>query len=319
LSLGEFAMIDRLLKPLAAGFPGALGLEDDAGLVACPPGHELVIAKDAIVAGVHFLPDDPADLIAGKLLRVNLSDLAAMGAEPLAYLTVIARPPEIGIDWLERFTGGLARDQARFGLHLMGGDTVSTAGPLVLTLTIIGTVPVGRAIRRRGARAGDLVLVSGTLGDAAQGLRVLKGLAASEDEALTLVDRYRTPEPRVALGQALRGLATAMIDVSDGLLADLDHLLDASCVGAEIEAAALPISHEAAALPGAIEAALSGGDDYELLLTASPDARSDVARAAAMAGTPLTEIGRITQAQGLVVRDRDGRELQPVRRGWTHF
>lgn len=312
-------MIDRLLKPLAAGFPGALDLEDDAGLIACPPDRELVIAKDAIVAGVHFLPDDPADLVAGKLLRVNLSDLAAMGAEPLAYLTVIARPPAIGIDWLERFTNGLARDQARFGLHLMGGDTVSTTGPLVLTLTIIGTVPAGRAIRRRGARAGDIVLVSGTLGDAAQGLRVLKGLAASEDEALRLLDRYRTPEPRVGLGRALRGLATAMIDVSDGLLADLGHILQASDVGAELEAEALPISREAAALPGALEAALAGGDDYELLLTASPAALGDVAQAAASAGTPVTEIGRITQARGLLVRDRDGRPIETARRGWRHF
>ncbi len=319
MSLGEFEWIDRLLRPLAAGFPGALGLRDDAALVDVPEGRQLVIAKDALVAGVHFLPDDPADLVAGKLLRVNLSDLAAMGAEPLAYLTVVARPADLPDSWLEAFARGLARDQALFDLHLIGGDTVSTTGPVVLSLTILGLVERGRALRRHGARPGDLVCVSGTLGDAALGLRILRGLAAPPELALPVIERYRTPRPRLSLGRALRGIASAAIDVSDGLLADLQHILETSGVGAVVEAAEIPLSEAGRMLPGARSSALSGGDDYELLFTLPAERRSLLPTLAEQLDLPLTVIGRIRAEPGLEVVDEEGRPMRLDRLGWRHF
>lgn len=319
MSLGEFALIGRLLAPLARGFPGALELTDDAALVEVGAGEQLVVAKDAMVAGVHFLPDDPPELVAGKLLRVNLSDLAAMGARPLAYLTTLHRPRELSDGWLEAFARGLGSDQARFGLHLIGGDTVSTPGPLTLTLTILGTVPRGEALLRRGARPGDSVVVSGTLGDAALGLRILQGLAADEDEAMRLVDRYRTPQPRLALGEALRGIATSAMDVSDGLLADLEHILDASGVGAVVDAVRVPLSPTASHLPGALRSALTGGDDYELLFTLPEERLAELPELSERGGVPLTVIGRITAELGLRLLDEHGRPLAPERKGWTHF
>lgn len=317
--MGEFELIDRLLKPLAAGCPGALGLTDDAALVRVPPGAELVIAKDAIVAGVHFLEEDPPELVAGKLLRVNLSDLAAMGAAPLGYLTVLARPPRLPDGWLQGFARGLAADQRRFGCHLLGGDTVSTPGPLTLALTILGTVPEGQALRRSGARPGDEVWVSGTLGDAALGLRVLRGLALPEEEALQLADRYRTPQPRLALGQALRGLATAAIDVSDGLVADLGHIAQTSGVAATLEADRLPLSPAGRGVPGAREAALGGGDDYELLFTAPPEAAEQVLAIGRRLGIGVTRVGRIEPGAGVRVLDQAGQPLELGSRGWRHF
>lgn len=319
MSLGEFELIDRLLKPLARGYPGALELTDDAALVDVPAGLQLVVAKDAMVAEVHFLADDPPELIAGKLLRVNLSDLAAMGADPLGYLTVLARDPGTGTAWLQRFHAGLAADQRRFGCHLLGGDTVSTPGPLTLSLTVLGTVPTGAALLRSGARAGDDLWVSGTLGDAAMGLRILRGLAASEEETLALVDRYRTPRPRLELGRALRGLATAAIDVSDGLVADLGHVLEASRVGAAVDASLLPLSAAGRGIPGAREAALGGGDDYELLFTAPPERRADVEALRQLLDHQLTRIGSVREGPDLSVHDADGRPVLVERDGWRHF
>jgi thiamine-monophosphate kinase len=319
LSLGEFELIDRLLRPLAAGFPGALALRDDAALVDVPPERQLVVAKDALVAGVHFLPEDPADLVAGKLLRVNLSDLAAMGAEPLAYLTVIGRPPQLSEAWLEAFVRGLERDQWMFGLHLIGGDTVSTTGPAFFSLTILGLVNRSTALRRDGARPGDLVCVSGTLGDAAMGLRILRGLAAPEDLAMPLIERYRTPQPRVELGKALRGVATAAIDISDGLLADLVHVLEASGVGARIEASALPLSPATRALPGARSCALCGGDDYELLFTVPVERAPVLSSLSRKLQLPLTVIGRTRVEPGLEVVDERGQPVALERLGWRHF
>lgn len=316
---GEFALIDELLKPLARGFPGALGLTDDAALVDVPAGRSLVIAKDAIVAGVHFFKDDPAETVAQKLLRVNLSDLAAMGADPLAYLTVIARPRDLADTWLEGFTKGLAKDQAEFGLSLIGGDIVSTPGPLLLSCTILGLVDRGKALRRSAAQPGDVVWVSGTLGDAALGLRVLKGLAATEDEAFYLIDRYRRPGPRLALGRRLAGLAHAAIDVSDGLLADLGHILEESRLGARLESHALPVSPVAHGLPGWLEAALGGGDDYELLFTAPDTATGQIEAIGREIDLRVSRIGEITAGPGLEVVDAQGRRLAPGDLGWRHF
>jgi len=320
VSLGEFDLIDKLLKPLAGDDPAALGLDDDAALLGVVPGRQLVVAKDAIVAGVHFLEDDPPESVAAKLLRVNLSDLAAMGAAPRSYLTVIARPAELKNGWLEHFARGLKAEQAAYGLSLIGGDVVSTTGPLVLTCTIIGEVPEGEAVLRRGARPGDDIWVSGTLGDAAAGLRVLKGLAVTEDEALYLADRYRQPQPRLALGQALRGVATAMIDISDGFVADLEHILESSGVGASIEKFALPLSPVARGLPGHDAGALYGGDDYELLFTAPVDRRDTVHAASRQGEVPVTRVGTVTAEPGLEILDEAGQPL-PLddRHGWRHF
>ncbi len=317
--MGEFDLIDRLLKPLAKGFPGALDLTDDAALVDVPQGRSLAIAKDAIVEGVHFLATDPPETVAAKLLRVNLSDLAAMGATPLAYLSVIARPKGLTDAWLAGFAAGLAADQKAFGLHLIGGDLVSTPGPLLLSCTILGLVPRGRALTRSAARPGDRIWVSGTLGDGALGLRVLKGLAVTEDEAFYLVERYRRPQPRTALGPRLVGLAHAAIDVSDGLVADLGHILEASAVAANIDADALPLSAVARGLPGCHDAALVGGDDYELLFTAPDSATSKIEALAQELDLPLTAIGRIEAGQGLAVTDASGKAIEPDGLGWRHF
>jgi thiamine-monophosphate kinase len=319
LALGEFELIARLLRPLAEGYPGALALTDDAALVDLPPGCQLVVAKDAMVAGVHFLADDPPGSVAAKLLRVNLSDLAAMGAEPLGYLLALARPASIGDAWLRGFVNGLAADQAELDVHMLGGDTTSTPGPLTLSLTILGTVPRGTALLRRGARPDDEVWVSGTLGEAALGLRILRGLAVPDEDALPLVDRYRRPRPRLGLGRALRGLASAAIDVSDGLVADLGHILECSGVGAEIEAARLPLSAAARGVPGWLRAALTGGDDYELLFTASVEAGAEIEAIGRRLALDLTRIGRITEGRELRVLDAEGRPMPLERTGWRHF
>ncbi|MCB1884258.1 MAG: thiamine-phosphate kinase [Geminicoccaceae bacterium] len=316
--LGEFAFIDRFLKPLA-GHPGALGLADDAAVLALPEGEAAVLAKDGMVEGVHFLPDCPPDTLAHKLLAVNASDLAAMGARPLGYLTFLARSPAVDAAWLESFAAGLGAAQARFGMTLLGGDTVATPGPLTLSCTVLGTLPFGAEIRRNGARPGDRLVVTGTLGDAALGLRILKGLAAEEEGALWLIDRYRRPTPRLGLGQALRGTATAMLDVSDGLLADLGHILDESRVGAVVGAAALPLSPVARHMPGARDCALAGGDDYELLFTVPPHKLDAALESARRLGVQATLIGKIVAGGGLTVLDERGVAFEPEGRGWRHF
>ena len=240
---GEFALIARHFRPLAG--PGALGLGDDAAVMTPPAGRELVIAADAMVAGVHFLPDDPADLVARKLLRTNLSDLAAMGAEPLGYLMTISAPRDTDEGWFAAFATGLAEDQEAFGLSLLGGDTTSTSGPISLSLTILGSVAPGTALRRNGARPGDGIWVSGSIGDGALGLLAAKGELADPDSYLA--GRYRLPRPRLALGLRLHGIATAAMDVSDGLVQDLGHLCRAGSLAAEIMAEAVPLSPQARA------------------------------------------------------------------------
>ncbi|MGH6719309.1 MAG: thiamine-phosphate kinase, partial [Alphaproteobacteria bacterium] len=248
--MDEFEAIARLFAPLAAAEPGALGLADDAAVLAPPAGRHIVVTTDVIAAGVHFLADDPADLVARKLVRVNLSDLAAMGAEPWVYLLGLTLVRPVDRDWLAAFAAGLAVDQAAFGITLAGGDTTAHDGPTVLSLTALGTVAPGAALRRGTARDGDTVWVSGTLGDAALGLRVLRGefprlAAASRDH---LAARYRLPTPRLDLGRGLVGLAHAALDVSDGLLADLGHICVASGLGASIQVDRLPLSPAARAV-----------------------------------------------------------------------
>ena len=317
----EFALIARHFRRLAG--PGALDLADDAALLDPPAGRQLVLAADAMVAGVHFLPDDPPETIGRKLLRVNLSDLAAMGAAPLGYLMTTALPRDLPADWLGRFVDGLALDQAGFGLSVLGGDTVSTPGPISLSLTILGSVAPGTALRRGGARPGDELWVSGSIGDGALGLRVLQGQLPG-DAAGHLADRYRLPRPRLGLGQALVGVAGAAMDVSDGLVQDLGHLCRAGGCGAWLRAADVPLSPAATALlagdAALLPLILTGGDDYELLFAAPPDAAGQVAAAAARAGVPVARIGGfVAGPPEVAVLATDGAPMALPRGGWSHF
>ena len=321
--LGEFERIRRFFAPLAG--PGGLGLGDDAALVDCPAGQRLIVTTDAIVEGVHYLADDPPDLIARKLLRVNLSDLAAMAARPLHYLLTTALPAALGEDWLRGFAKGLGEDQRRYAIDLLGGDSVMTPGPAVLSLTMIGATAAGTEVRRRGARPGDAIWVSGTLGDAFLGLEVLRGRhpALAAEHRAALVARYRLPEPRTELGPQLAGIADAMIDISDGLLADLGHICEASDAAAVVELAALPLSPAAqavvAAEPSIRPLLAAGGDDYELLFTAPENAASAIAGLAARLGLPLAPIGRIEPGAGVRLVDADGRAVAVAAAGWRHF
>ncbi len=315
----EFELIRSILAPLAEAGPPAFGLRDDAAILTPPPRTELVLAKDMMVAGVHFFPDDAPELVARKLLRVNLSDLAATGATPVGYLLGLAFADGIDESYARRFAHGLARDQQEFGCRLLGGDTVAGAARLVLSLTALGHVPAGAALHRAGATPDDLVFVSGTIGDAALALLALRG-AGIADPVLT--DRYYLPTPRLALGAALRGIATAAIDVSDGLAADLGHLCRESGVGAEVEVARLPLSPAVRARldadPRLIATVLSGGDDYELLFTAPAARRREIEAAAVRAGVAVSEIGRITAQEGVSIRDGDGSLIPLDRPGFEH-
>ncbi len=323
--LDEFGLIARYFAPLAAAVPGALGLTDDGALLDTEPGRQLVITTDTMVAGVHFLPDDPPDLVARKLLRVNLSDLGSMGAKPLVYTLNTAFGPDVDEAWIAAFASGLQADQKTFGIDLIGGDTVAMPGPTTLTVTAIGSVPTGRALRRRDARAGDVVYVTGTIGDGALGLAVLRGELAGLDGAAraALSERYRLPRPRVALGVRLVGLAHGAIDVSDGLLADLGHICATSGLGARIEAGRIPLSpaaQQALSLePARIAAVLGGGDDYELLFTAPESHAAQIAEQASLCDIPITAIGRMTTGQGVTVVDAAGKPLIPEVAGYRHF
>lgn len=320
----EFERIERIFAPLAEGFPGAFGLSDDAAIITPPAGRDLVVTTDTIVAGVHFTGDEPARAVAAKLLRVNLSDLASMGASPLAYTLNIALPDAIGDDWLEDFADGLLADQETFGIALAGGDSVATPGALTLTATAFGVVETGRALRRSGARPGDTVWVSGTIGDAALGLAALRGnLPDLNSEArAALIARYHRPEPRLELGRRLHGLASAVIDISDGLAADLGHIAETSGVAARVESSRVPLStpvREALAVDRQLlSAILSGGDDYELLFTAPPGAEEKIAALSAAIGLPLTAIGRIDAGTGVGVLDEAGQIIELATKGWVH-
>ena len=310
--MNEFELIAAHFAPLAAARPGAFGLGDDAATVSVPPGCEVVSTADALVAGVHFRRRESPATVAARALRTNLSDLAAMGAAPHGYMLALALPPDLDEAWVAAFAAQLARDQAAFDVGLLGGDTVATPGPLTVAVTALGFVRAGRLLRRTGARPGDSLFVSGTIGDAALALNT-----ADADPALW--QRFRQPEPRLALGQALAGLATAAIDVSDGLVADVGHLCRASKVAARLDAASVPLSPAARrridAEPALIETALTGGDDYELAFTLPPGRRA----ALPSLPTPVSRIGSIEAGEGVVVHGPAGKELIFARDGWRHF
>lgn len=321
--LGEFERIARFFAPLAAS--GGLGLVDDVALIDGPGGDQYALTTDAIVEGIDYFPDDPPAQIGQKLLRVNLSDLAAKGAEPFGYLLVTVLAPACDEAWLKNFTAGLAADQASYRIMLLGGDSSATPGPTTLSITAIGRVAKGKAVLRGGAHAGDIVFVSGTIGDSALGLCVLKnqlkGLSAADRDFL--VDRYRLPQPRASLGPKLVGIARAMIDISDGLVADAIHLCEASKVGATIEAARLPLSPAAQRAlsiePQLNRLVMGGGDDYELLFSVPPDALDAVAEASRAAGIAVTGVGRLESGEGMKIVDASGKEIQIDLAGYTHF
>lgn len=320
--MDEFELIRRYFAELTPPRDDiALGIGDDAALLRPPRGHEVVVTTDTLIAGVHFPDDTDPQAVGWKALAVNLSDLAAMGAEPRWFtlaLTLRMADPE----WLAGFAAGLGALARGAGVGLVGGDT--TQGPLSITITAMGTVPAGKAIRRAGAKAGDAICVTGTLGDAALALRLGQGEAGGRGEAKSadlesLRVRLNRPAPRVAVGAALRGLAHAAIDLSDGLAGDLGHILAASGVGAEIRADKLPMSPAFKALsePDArVELQVSGGDDYELCICLAP---ADVAKLRRRLDLPLTEIGRIVKGKTLSVLGAKGRKLAIEPFGYRHF
>jgi thiamine-monophosphate kinase len=324
---GEDALIARYFRPIATD-PGAFDLDDDAAILNAA-GGDIVVTTDAIVEGVHFLSDDPPDTIARKALRVNLSDLAAKGATPAGFvLTLALRSADDA--WLQPFARGLGEDASHFGCPLLGGDTVSTPGPTMISITAFGRVPQGKMVHRSGAKPGDRVVVTGTIGDAALGLDILTGGAVATvlaDDAAAkemLVGRYRVPQPRNALAEAVRDHASAAMDVSDGLAGDLAKLCAASGVSAVIDAGSVPLSAGAATLlaRGAvgIEAIVSGGDDYEILCAISEGSFEAFAQAARQAEVAVTCIGTVIAGPAVPrFLDNEGREIALRRLSYSHF
>ena len=322
MSLSEDDLIARYFAPLAGA--AGLGLKDDVALMTPPDGADLALTADALVAGVHFFADDPAELIAAKALRVNLSDLAAKGAKPLGFLLSLALPRGVAESWLEAFARGLGEDAAAYDCPLLGGDTVETPGPLTLSITALGAVERGRTPTRMAAKPGDRIYVSGTIGDGALGLQIRlgKGPALSEAERDELIGRYLLPQPRLGLATALR-FAHAAMDVSDGLIGDCAKLLRASGLGGSLDLRALPLSPAArayiAADPSGLEIAATGGDDYEVLATVPPASAAAFETAAAAAGVAVRALGEVAQGAGLSVVGLDGAPAQFARGSYSHF
>lgn len=322
--IGEFELIARYFAPLARGFAGAGGLKSDNAFLAADPRQDLVVKTDTVVSGVHFLADEAPMRVAAKALRVCLSDLAAGGAVPFAYQLSLALPKAWTETWVAGFARGLAADQRRYGMALCGGDTVVTPGPLTVTVTAFGKVARGRGIRRDGARAGDELWVTGTIGDGALGLLAargkLGGLAARKRAALER--RFRLPQPRSALGRSLVGIPTAAADISDGLLADAGHIADASGLAIWIEREAVPLSNAArdavTEKPALWAAVLGGGDDYELVLAVPPRRRAALLAVSRASGVSVARIGRFTNGEGVRLTV-GGKPAAAARKGYVHF
>jgi thiamine-monophosphate kinase len=326
---GEERLIARYFRPLAK-HPAALELLDDAAALDPPAGCDLVLKTDGLIGGVHFFPDDPADAVAKKALRVNLSDLAAKGARPLGFLLAVALPREIDATWLEPFARGLGEDAELFSFPLLGGDTDCTPGPLTISVAAIGAVPHGKMLLRSGARPGDRVVVTGTIGDAALGVWLRRdptkaghwGLGRNHQDHLK--SRYLLPQPRNALIDTLRTHATAAMDVSDGLAGDLVKLCRASGVAADVDVWRVPLSDAARAArdkePSLVETILTGGDDYEILATIPVDAVPAFFNAALTANVTVTEIGRIAAGEGTArLVGEHGEVLRFARPSFSHF
>ena len=323
MSLSEDELIARYFAPIAG--EAGLALKDDVARLTPPLGRDLVVTADALVAGVHFFADDPAESIAAKALRVNLSDLASKGAEPLGFLLALALPRGVTAPWLEAFARGLGEDARAYGCPLIGGDTVHTPGPLTLSITALGALPSAAMPARTGARAGDAIFVSGTIGDAALGLalRLGRGPALSEAHRSELIGRYMMPQPRMGLAAALAHAHAAM-DVSDGLVGDLAKLLKASGVCGVLDLGAAPFSAAARGFfaldPGGIEIAATGGDDYEILAAVPKAEAPAFAAAAAAAGVAVCAIGAVSEGEGeLRVVGLDGAPARFARGAYSHF
>ena len=326
---GEDDLIQTAFAPLAASFAGALGLKDDCAFLSPPDGEDLVLTADAVAAGVHFFPDDDPRDIAWKALAVNVSDLIAKGARPLVYLSVLSLPERPERAWLDGFSRGLADAQSAFGLTLAGGDTDCRPGPLSVSVTAIGAVARGRMVQRATGRAGDLLFVSGTIGDSALGLLLRQdqarrdAMGLDEAGASFLLGRYLRPQPPLSLAPLLPDYATAAMDVSDGLAKDCGRLAHASGVGAEIEVARVPLSEAARVavgrMPALLETVLTGGDDYQVLGAVEAARADDFIAEAAACGVTVTPIGRLVEGSGLSVVGSDGQSLALGRSGWDHF
>lgn len=314
----EFDIIAKYFSPLSG--PEGLGLLDDAALLKPSAGYDLVITKDMLVENVHFRSEDSPEHVAMKALGVNLSDLAAKGAKPGSYFLGLALPEGVSGNWLASFAGGLQASQEKHGISLAGGDTVKSEAGLMVSITAVGEVPEGQMLRRSGSKAGDLVCVTGTLGDSAFGLKVLQ---QKIDGYEALVKRYLCPEPRLTFGGQIFGLAHASADVSDGLLADLGHICTASETGAVINFDKLPLSNEGERLlqsyPDWQQLVYSGGDDYELVFTVDADCMSRVQQISQDTGIDITVIGHITAESGVRLVDQDGKMLHVKEQGYQHF
>ncbi len=320
----EDDLIARFFAPLAG--PAGLGLKDDAACLVPPPGCDLVVTVDALVAGVHFFPDDPPASIAIKALGVNLSDLAAKGADPVAYLLTLALPGEPDEAFLAAFAAGLEKAAEATGIRLIGGDTVRTPGPLTISVTAFGSVPSGLMVPRTGARPGDILAVTGTIGDAALGLRLRSDAAASARLAaadrMFLLDRYLHPRPRNSLAPHLRKAANAGMDVSDGLVGDCAKMLRASGVTGVIDLGHVPFSKAAESLveeTSWFESAVTGGDDYELLLAVPPENWDVLREEALRSGIPLAPIGRVEEGEAPLRLLRKGDPIALSRTSYSHF
>lgn len=315
--INEFEIIKKHLSPLTNNNVGALALTDDAALFKTPKGYDAVITKDAIVTGVHFIGDEKPELLAHKLLRVNISDLAAMGATPHSYFLALMLPKATDKKWIKSFAKGLAEVQQEFGITLMGGDTTSSP-TLAFSVTAIGLVKSGKALKRSGAKIGDDIFVSGTIGDSALGLYAIKNKINNP----FLINRYQIPQPRIQLGQELHGIASSCMDISDGLLQDLSHIAKASNVGAEIYWQNIPISQVAKKLLPSVknpyQMIAAGGDDYELLFTASPKFSAKLEILSKKLKLPITKIGKITSGNQVLLLD-NAKQVNLSVKGYNHF
>lgn len=316
--IGEFELIARYFAPLAKGFAGAGGLKSDNAFLAGDARHDLVVKTDMIVSGVHFLADERPELVAARALRVCLSDLAAGGATPYAYQLALSLTRGWTERWVAGFARGLAADQRRFGIMLCGGDTTGTPGPTTISITAFGKVARGKGLGRAGARPGDELWVSGTIGDAALGLLAARG----ELKSVALQKRYRLPQPRTVLGPRLVGIASATADISDGLLADVGHIADASGLEARIDRDRVPLSSAARGMlstrPLLWTNILSGGDDYELAIAVPARKRTSLLAASRAAGVEITQVGAFAKGRGVVLTV-SGRPQRIAQSGYVHF
>jgi len=323
---GEFGLINKYFAPLSKSAPGAANLTDDVAFFEVSAGKVPVVSLDTLVGGVHFFFEDPPRTLAKKLVRVSLSDLAASGAKPLGYFLSLSMPADTDESWVAEFSKGLREDQKEFGISLFGGDTTVTSGPLSLSLTAVGEAVSDRIVRRSGAEPGQSVFVTGTIGDSAIGLTLIKKMGVREAKLRSpdLVQRYLVPNPRVKLAPILRNYATASIDISDGLIGDLAHICKASGVSISVDYSALPISNpakrEIVANSTNKRLVLAGGDDYEIVFCCSPEDSSVVKSKVEEQGIVLTEIGRVTNRGDHYVSVIEGGSIMEIEdTSWRHF